>query len=42
MINLLKADNITVISSESFDEDPTNQIANLKVKKEKKHEEKEK
>ncbi|XP_033638560.1 uncharacterized protein LOC117299207 [Asterias rubens] len=30
MINLLNEENITVISSESFDEDPTNQIANLK------------
>ena len=31
LINLLKAENVTVISSESFDEDPTNQVANLKV-----------
>ncbi|XP_038073128.1 uncharacterized protein LOC119741448 isoform X2 [Patiria miniata] len=31
MINLLKAENITLISSESFDEDPTNQVANLKA-----------
>ena len=32
MVNLLKTEDIDLISSESFDEDPINQIANLKVK----------
>lgn len=33
LLTRLKDNNITVISSESFDEDPTNQVENLKVRK---------